>query len=48
MSCCSNSCDNSNSSACTLKDIVNELDNLNTQDLCVLKKLVDRLVSCNS
>jgi hypothetical protein len=45
MSCCSNKTDNS-SSACALKDILDNLDNLNTQDLCTLKCVIERILCC--
>ena len=42
-------CNNSNSSsACALRDILNDVDSLNTQDLCTLKEVVDRLLACRS
>ncbi len=42
---CSNSC-SGDSSACALKDILDRLDDLNTQDLCTLKDVIDRILSC--
>ena len=52
MSCRSNVSNVSNNgcvnSACELKDIIDRLDNLNTQDLCILKDLIGRILSCNS
>ncbi len=55
MSCCSNNNNNSNSnscnssnSACVLKDIIDSLDDLNTQDLCILRDLISRILSCRS
>lgn len=46
MSCCSS---NSNSSsACALKNIIDSLDDLNTQDLCTLKEIINRLLCCRS
>lgn len=49
MSCCSNNSNVSNSSsACALQDIIDQLDNLNTQDLCTLKELISRLLCCRS
>lgn len=42
-------CNNSNSSsACALRDILNDVDSLNTQDLCTLQEVVDRLLACRS
>ncbi len=52
MSC---NCNNSNSgssgnssSACALKEILDDLDNLNTQDLCILKNIIERILCCRS
>ena len=42
MACCN--C-NSNS-ACTLKDIIDDLDDLNRQDLCILRNLINRILCC--
>lgn len=47
MSCCKNNC-NSVNSACELKEIIDRLDNLNTQDLCILRDLINRILSCNN
>lgn len=49
MSCCSNSCSgNSSASACALKDVLDSLDDLNTQDLCILRDVVERILNCRS
>lgn len=47
MCCHSNSCNNSNS-ACALQDIIDDLDDLSTQDLCLLRNLINRILSCRS
>ncbi len=44
MACCNNSV----SSACTLRNILRCLDNLNTQDLTTLRDIIDRILDCNS
>lgn len=51
MACCSNSnsnCGCDSRSACALKDIIDDLDDLNTKDLCTLKCLIERLLCCRS
>lgn len=35
-------------SACALKDIIDNLDDLNNQDLRTLDNLIDRLLCCRS
>ena len=46
MSCCSNDSGCDSRSACVLKCIIGELDNLNNTDLRTLADLVDRLLCC--
>lgn len=42
---CSNNCAG-DSSACALKNILDCLDDLNNQDLCILKEVIARILSC--
>ena len=35
-------------SACTLKDIIRDLDNLNNRDLCLLDAVLDRIIRCRT
>lgn len=35
-------------SACALKDIIDDLDNLNNRDLRTLDDLIDRILCCHS
>lgn len=39
-------CSNNSNSACVLKDIVDSLDDLTTQDLCILRDLINRILNC--
>lgn len=48
MSCCSNNCNNTASSACALRNILNCLDRLSTQDLTTLREIIDRILECDS
>ena len=47
MACCSNNCNSSVSSACTLRNILNCLNRLNTQDLTTLRDIIDRILDCD-
>lgn len=39
---------NNSNSACTLKDIIDSLDDLSMQDLYLLQELISRILSCRS
>lgn len=46
---CNSSCNSNNSnSACVLKEIIDHLDDLDTKDLCTLRDLIERILSCRS
>lgn len=50
-SSCSSGCNSNNSnsnSACVLKEIIDHLDDLDTKDLCTLRDLIERILSCRS
>ncbi len=40
--------DRDSKSACTLKDIIRDLDKLNNRDLRLLDALIDRILRCRS
>jgi hypothetical protein len=50
MACCSNkcNCNDDSASACALKNILDSLDDLNAQDLCTLRNVINRIIICNS
>lgn len=48
MSDFNNDCKDDSRSACTLKDIIRDLDNLNDRDLRLLDDLLDRIIRCRS
>lgn len=41
-------CDCGSRSACALKDIIDDLDNLNNRDLRILDEVIDRILCCHS